>query len=216
MTYDPDQPRAPKGVPEGGQWVEAGKAARAAAGLPAVSEKAEQACSEFAAKYRNLAAYERCEFIDPDTGEVFFDKSGLETSIDLTEVFWLYRDRCKGAILTHNHCAMEAAHSTSDILTAGKLQLGQIRVVTPLYQHILAPGERGWDGVFDMPLNKSFEMAKTLATGVIRNKYGNAFSMAMTDFSKGPPAPMAVEWVYEMMSQFASSRGLRYCRIPNK
>lgn len=32
--YDPDQPRAPKGTEEGGQWVKASAAAREAAGLP--------------------------------------------------------------------------------------------------------------------------------------------------------------------------------------
>jgi hypothetical protein len=34
MPYDPSQPRDPKGVSTGGQWIAATKAARQAAGLP--------------------------------------------------------------------------------------------------------------------------------------------------------------------------------------
>lgn len=33
MAFDPNQPRDPKGTPTGGQWTEAGRAARKAAGL---------------------------------------------------------------------------------------------------------------------------------------------------------------------------------------
>lgn len=32
----------------------------------------------------------RCEVIDPATGEVFFDKLGIETAVDLTELYWIY------------------------------------------------------------------------------------------------------------------------------
>ena len=74
MPYDLNQTMAPKGVPIGRQWIKAGQSARAVAGWPTVSQKAEGACAAFAAKYRNLRAYERCESIDSATGEVFFGK----------------------------------------------------------------------------------------------------------------------------------------------
>lgn len=92
MAYDPNQPRDPKGTPTGGQWTEAGRSARAAAGLPVVSQAAEDACKRFADKYSKHQVYEPCEVIDPATGEVFFDKLGIETAVDLTELYWIYNE----------------------------------------------------------------------------------------------------------------------------
>lgn len=215
MAYDPNQPRDPKGTPTGGQWTEAGRAAREAAGLPITSPAAEDACRAFAMKWHNNEGYERCEVIDPTTGEVFFDKLGIETSVDLTELYWLYESRCKGAILTHTHPKVELAFSHADIKTAAKLKLGQIRAVTNKFQHVLAPGERGWAGVFEMDLGAAMEMSKSLAHAKLKEKYGNEFSLFTMNLRAGEADSMATDWVYEVMRHFAESRGLRYWRIPN-
>jgi proteasome lid subunit RPN8/RPN11 len=183
--------------------------------LPEVSQKAEDACSEFARKTRHILSHERCEVIDPVTGEVFFDKQGLEYSVDLTELYWLHKDQCKGAILTHNHPKVELAFSEADMRTAAKLNLGQIRAVTGKFQHVLAAGERGWEGLFSMPFRNAMEMSKTLAHARLKGKYGDEFDLFTLNLRTGEADSMATDWVYETMCSFAESRGLRYWRIPN-
>src|SRR5437879_10945203 len=78
-------------------------------------------------------------------GAVLLAKRGRGSSVSFTDaemdVMW------QAAVFTHNHPA-GGSFSPQDVAMACTLEVGEIRVVTAEWTHLLRPGAAGWDRAY--------------------------------------------------------------------
>jgi hypothetical protein len=129
MGYDPNQPRAPKGSPIGGQWIDS---ARAAAGVKDDSELRYDTYMDFRAtkfvgkELPDGMRHESAWLVD-EQGEVIFKQDGRLNKVNFTED---QKGLMKGQYLVHNHL-QESGLSRADIKFGWVHNLAEIVAITP-------------------------------------------------------------------------------------
>ena len=150
--FNPNQPRVPKGIREGGQWTDderwtgAEKSARKAAGLDDPETLRWDVFNDKREILRGLK-HERAYFANPTTGEKIMQVDGDETSVRLTEE---QNRLSRGSIFIHNHPSgnkssgvVHAFFSHGDLLVAVDNRMRGIAVVSGDF-YIEAEFPVGW------------------------------------------------------------------------